>query len=189
MIRTAKRFCPEAQGCRAAATLGSIGAIVSTPKGLRPGAMPQSLSAVYLHLVFSTKGRLPLLADGDLRARLHSYLGAASRELDCPPLQVGGVADHVHILARNGRETAQAGWVKEIKRVSSRWLKTQGAAFKDFEWQGGYAVFSVSPSTLERVRAYVADQERHHRRFDYQGELRALPRRHGLEWDERHLWD
>ena len=99
--------------------------------------MPQSLSAVYLHLVFSTKDRLPKLAGGDLRARLHSFLGAASRELDCPPLQVGEVADHVHILARNGRQTAQAEWVKEIKRASSRWLKTQGAAFKDFEWQGG----------------------------------------------------
>ena len=68
-------------------------------------------------------------------------------------------------------------------------LKARTAALKDFEWQGGYAVFSVSPSTLDRVRAHVADQERHHQRFDYQGELRALLRRHGLEWDERYLWD
>jgi len=151
--------------------------------------MPQSLSAVYLHLVFSTKARRPVFADGDLRASLHAFIGAASREINCPPLQVGGVADHVHILARNGRETAQADWVKELKRVSSRWVKGQGAAFKDFEWQGGYAVFSVSPSNLDRVRAYVANQEQHHRRFDYQAELRTLLRRHGLEWNEGHLWD
>ncbi len=91
-----------------------------------------------------------------MRARLHAYIGAASRELQCPPLQVGGVADHLHILARNGREITQAEWVKEIKRVSSRWMKTQGAAFQDFEWQRGYAVFSVSRSNLDRVRAYVA---------------------------------
>jgi len=151
--------------------------------------MPQSLSAVYLHLVFSTKERRPLFADADLRARLHEYIGAVSRELDCPPLQVGGVTDHVHLLARSGREISQSEFVKEIKRVSSRWLKSQGAAFKDFEWQGGYAVFSVSPSNLDRVRDYVADQERHHRRFDYQSELRTLLRRHGLEWSEKFLWD
>jgi putative transposase len=101
-----------------------------------------------------------------LRARLHAYIGASSRELNCQPLQVGGVADHVHILARSGREIAQAEWVKELKRVSSRWIKTQGAALKDFEWQRGYAVFSVSQSNLDQVRAYIADQERHHRRFD-----------------------
>jgi REP-associated tyrosine transposase len=151
--------------------------------------MPQSLSAVYLHLVFSTKDRRPSFADADLRERLHSYIGGISRELDCPPLQVGGVGDHLHILARNGREIAQARWVKELKRVSSRWIKSQGAGLRDFEWQRGYAVFSVSPSSLERVRAYVAEQERHHRRFDYQRELRTLLQRHGLEWDERYLWD
>jgi putative transposase len=151
--------------------------------------MPQSLSAVYLHLVFSTKDRLPAFADADLRDRLHSYLGGVSRELQCPALQVGGVADHVHILARNGREIAQAEWAKEMKRVSSRWMKSHGQRFRDFEWQRGYAVFSVSPSNLDRVRAYVADRERHHRKFDYQRELRTLLQRHGLEWNENHLWD
>ena len=72
--------------------------------------MPQSLSAVYLHLVFSTKERRPFFADPEIRSRLHAYIGGASRELNCPTLQVGGVADHVHILARNGREISQAGW-------------------------------------------------------------------------------
>ncbi|MBI3721948.1 MAG: IS200/IS605 family transposase [Fimbriimonas ginsengisoli] len=151
--------------------------------------MPQSLSAVYLHLVFSTKERRPHFGDADIRARLHAYIGGASRELQCPSLQVGGVADHVHILARNGREIAQAEWVKEIKRVSSLWIKKQGAAFRDFEWQRGYAVFSVSPSNLDSVRAYVAEQARHHQRFDYPRELRTLLRRHGLEWNEKYLWD
>ena len=149
--------------------------------------MPQSLSAVYLHLVFAIKDRRPLLTDSILRARLHAYIAATSGELQCPALEVGGVADHVHLLARCGREITQADWVKELKRVSSRWLKAQKIA--DFEWQGGYAIFSVSPSNLDRVRAYVAEQERHHRRFDYQSELRDLLRRHGLEWDERYLWD
>lgn len=150
--------------------------------------MPQSLSAVYLHAVFSTKERLPLFADTAVRGRLHTFLGAASRELDCPPLQVGGVADHVHVLARIGREISQSDWVKELKRVSSRWIKTQSSAFGDFQWQRGYAIYSVSPSNLEQVRGYVANQEKHHARFDYQAELRTLLQRHGPEWDERHLW-
>lgn len=73
--------------------------------------------------------------------------------------------------------------------MSSRWMKTQGDAFKDFGWQGGYAVLSAGPSNPDQVRAYVADQERHHRRFDYQSELCALLRRHGVEWNEDHLGD
>jgi putative transposase len=151
--------------------------------------MPQSLSAVYLHVVFSTKERRPFFADAALRARLHEYMGGVAGRLDCIPIKVGGVADHVHVLLRHGREISQSELVKEVKRVSSRWLKTQGAAFKDFEWQGGYAVFSVSPSNLDRVRSYVADQDEHHRRFDYQSELRTLLRRHGVEWNEKFLWD
>ena len=151
--------------------------------------MPQSLAAVYLHLVFSTKGRRAWFAEADLRSRLHEYIGATSRELDCAPIRVGGVADHVHLLVRCGREVSLSGLVKEVKRVSSRWLKTQGKQLEGFEWQRGYAVFSVSSSNLDRVRAYVAQQEKHHAKFDYQRELRTLLQRHGLEWDENYLWD
>lgn len=151
--------------------------------------MPQSLSAVYIHVVFSTKDRRPVLSSADVRARLHAYLAVASRELDCPALEVGGVADHVHALARLGRQVAQAEWVKEIKRVSSRWLKTEIAGLADFQWQGGYAAFSVSPSNIARVRKYIVEQEAHHQRYDYRAELVSLLRRHGLDWDERYLWD
>ena len=97
--------------------------------------MPQSLSAVYLHLVFSTKERRPFFADVAMRARLHEYIGGVARRLDCVPIQVGGVADHIHLLLRHGREISQSELVKELKRVSSRWLKSQGTAFSDFEWQ------------------------------------------------------
>ena len=108
--------------------------------------MPQSLSAVYIHLVFSTKDRRPLLRDA-----LHSYLGGVSKQLDCPPILVGGVEDHVHLLARFGRTITQAEWVKELKRVSNLWLKERGRDYADFEWQGGYADFSVSQSNLEQL--------------------------------------
>ena len=151
--------------------------------------MPQSLSAVYVHLVFSTKGRQPFLQDKALRERLHAQIGEISKRLGCPPILTGGVEDHVHVLARFGRTISQAEWVKEIKRVSSLWLKEQDPKLRDFEWQGGYATFSVSKSNLKDVERYIASQEEHHRRMSFQEELRAILRKHEVEWDERYLWD
>jgi len=152
--------------------------------------MPQSLSAVYIHLVFSTKERRAFLQDEKVRNALHAYLGGISKQLECPPLRIGGVEDHVHILARLGRTITQAEWVKELKRVSSLWLKEQqGREYADFQWQGGYAGFSVSQSNLARVTEYIARQEEHHRKVTFQDELRALLRKHEIEFDERYVWD
>ena len=150
--------------------------------------MPQSLSAVYVHLVFSTKERRPFLRDENMREATHRYLGGISKQLECPPIIIGGVEDHVHLLARFGRTVTQAEWVKELKRVSNLWVKEQ-YEISDFEWQGGYAVFSVSPSNLERVKSYITNQQEHHRKMNFQDELRKLLTRHRLEWDERYLWD
>src|SRR5438128_11608514 len=138
--------------------------------------MPQSLSAVYIHLVFSTKDRRPLLRNKPTRDALHSYLGGVSKQLDCPPILIGGVEDHVHLLCRFGRTIAQAEWVKELKRLSNSWLKGQGNEYQAFEWQGGYADFSVSQSNLEQVKRYIAEQEEHHKKMSFQDELRALLR-------------
>ena len=151
--------------------------------------MPQSLSAVYIHLVFSTKERRPLLRDRATREALHAYLGGISKTLDCPPITVGGMEDHVHLLARFSRTITQAEWVKELKRVSNLWLKERGRVYADFQWQGGYADFSVSQSNLERVKKYIANQEEHHRKLSFQDELRALLRKHNVEWDARYVWD
>ena len=151
--------------------------------------MPQSLSIVYIHLVFSTKERRPFLRDQTVRDSLHAYLGGISKQLDCPPILIGGVEDHVHLLCRFARTITQAEWVKELKRVSNGWLKEQGSGFADFEWQGGYADFSVSQSNLEQVKRYIANQEEHHRKIGFQDELRELLRKHQQEWDERYVWD
>ncbi len=150
--------------------------------------MPQSLSAVYIHLVFSTKHRQPFLRDRDMRATLHSQIGGISKTLGCAPILMGGVEDHVHLLARLGRTITQSEWIKELKRVSNLWLKKE-YALSDFEWQGGYADFSVSESNLDQVKAYIASQEEHHRKIGFQDELRALLLRHRIEWDERYIWD
>ena len=151
--------------------------------------MPQSLSAVYIHLVFLTKERRPFLRDQVIRESLHAYAGVVSKELGCPPLKVGGVEDHVHLLCRLARTITQAEWVKEIKRVSSLWLKDQSRDYQDFQWQGGYADFSVSQSNLAEVSQYIVEQEQHHKKMSFQDELRALLRKHKIEWDEGYVWD
>ena len=152
-----------------------------------PSPMPQSLSAVYIHLVFSTKDRRPFLRDKPTRDALHSYLGGVNKQLDCPPILVGGVEDHVHLLARFGRTITQAEWVKELKRVSNLWLKERSRDYADFEWQGGYADFSVSQSNFEQMKQYITGQEEHHRKVGFQDELRALLRKHEIEWDEKYV--
>ena len=130
--------------------------------------MPQSLSAVYIHLIFSTKERYPYLHDENLQRDLHAYLGEVSKRLDCPPIRVGGVEDHVHVLSRFGRTITQAEWIKELKRVSNIWLKTEGG-LRHFQWQAGYADFSVSASNLEQVKRYIENQKEHHRRMGLPG--------------------
>ena len=150
--------------------------------------MPQSLSAVYIHLIFSTKERYPYLQDENLQQALHAHLGEVSKRLACPPIRVGGVEDHVHILARFGRTITQAEWVKELKRVSNDWLKTE-AGLRHFQWQSGYADFSVSAADLETVKRYIENQKEHHRRIGFQDEVRSLLREYSMEWDERYLWD
>lgn len=152
--------------------------------------MPQSLSAVYLHAVFSTKQRRPFLRDVAVRAEMHAYLGGISKQLACQPIIVGGIDDHVHLLVRFGRTITQADWIKEIKRVSSAWIKERAPGdCGDFAWQAGYGVFSVSGSRLDAVHEYIATQEAHHRRASFEDEFRGLLRKHGLEWDERYVWD
>ena len=150
--------------------------------------MPQSLSAVYIHLVYSTKDRRPFLTDETIRESLHRYLGRISKQLGSAPIIVGGVEDHVHLLARFGRTITQAEWVKELKRVSNLWVKKEHRIL-NFEWQGGYAAFSVSQSDLEKVKKYIANQPEHHKKMNFQDELRLLLKQHHVEWDERYIWE
>ena len=150
--------------------------------------MPQSLSAVYIHLIFSTKNRQPFLRNKVIRTALHAELGGISKTLDCPPIITGGVEDHVHLLARFGRTITQAEWINELKRVSNLWLK-KAYSISDFEWQSGYADFSVSQSNLEHVTKYIANQEEHHLKIGFQDEVRALLSKHQMEWDERYIWE
>ncbi len=124
----------------------------------------------------------------ELRLSLHGFVGEISKRLECAPLCVGGVEDHVHILARLGRTITQAEWIKELKRASTVWLKSQPTV-SEFSWQSGYGCFSVSVSNIDAVSAYIIQQEEHHKKLSFQGEFRALLRKHGETWDEKYLWD
>ena len=151
--------------------------------------MPQSLSNVLVHIVFSTKERHPFLLDSTLRAGMHQHLAAVCTQLRCPVIKVGGVEDDVHILARQARTITLAEWVKEIKRTSSLWAKEPRQGCHGFHWQAGYGAFSVSQSQSAAVQRSIARQPEHHRRLSFQDELRTLLHRHSIAYDERYVWD
>ena len=149
--------------------------------------MPQSLANVLIHTVFSTKHRQPFLREEQLRDEMHRYLGGVAKTLGCQPLTVGGVEDHVHLLTTLSRTSTIADFVKETKRVSTVWV--QGKGRPGFHWQAGYGVFSVGQSEVERVRAYIRDQAVHHTGVSFQEEYRKVLAAHGIEFDERYVWD
>jgi putative transposase len=150
--------------------------------------MSQSLSKVILHIVFSTKDREPLI-DKAIRPRLHAYVATVCRDLGADVPIVGGVADHVHIVTALPRTISQAELIEQIKTASSKWIKQADVYYHRFYWQRGYSAFSVSPSQLEPLLRYVQNQEEHHRTHSFQEEYRELLRKHGVEFDERYVWD
>jgi len=126
--------------------------------------MPQSLSSVYIHLVFSTKDRQPFLRDTVIQKEMHAYLGGVSKKLDCSPVIIGGVEDHVHLLCRLARTLSQADWVKEIKRGSNLWLKQKDSKYQNFFWQNGYAerlIGSIRRECLDHVIVFSEHHLRH----------------------------
>jgi len=153
-----------------------------------PLRMPQSLSFLLVHLIFSTKDRAPNL-NLSVRPNLHAYLATVARNTNCECFRVGGVADHVHLAIRLSRTTTIAQLVEELKTSSSKWLKTQAPGLKHFAWQHGYGAFSVGPSDLEALASYIDAQEEHHRHLSFQEEYRAFLKRYGIEFDERYTWD
>ena len=152
--------------------------------------MPQSLSKVLIHVIFSTRSRQPFLKNRDDRLRVHEFIGGISREQASSPFIVGGTADHVHLLASLGRLVSQAELIKEVKRASSLWIKKElGKPYRLFAWQTGYGVFSISQSQISATRKYIADQEKHHQKLSFQDEFRRFLKKYEITYDERFLWD
>lgn len=150
--------------------------------------MPQSLSYLLTHIVFSTKDRAPVL-EATVRPGLHAYLATVARNADCECFRAGGVADHVHLAVRLSRTATMASRVEELKTSSSKWLKTQSVLLTGFAWQRGYGAFSVGPSDLNALLRYIDTQEEHHKTRTFQDEYRAFLKKYGVVRDERYMWD
>ena len=150
--------------------------------------MAQSLSKIYVHLVFSTKNRERSIPD-HLRPKLHSDMGGILRDNKCIPVEINTEPDHAHVLFILARTEALSEVVGHLKKGATNWLHEQSPEFSGFYWQNGYGAFSVSQSGIAEVQKYVQEQQKHHLKLSFQDEFRALLRKHEIEYDERYVWD
>jgi putative transposase len=150
--------------------------------------VPQSLSNILVHLIYSTKNRERLINDA-VREELHRYSAAIFKACDCPAILINSVEDHVHTVFALARTATISHIVEEVKTSTSKWIKSKGTEFSRFYWQAGYGGFSVSQSNLDQVLKYVANQAEHHRHKTFQEEYREFLKRHGIAFDERYVWD
>jgi putative transposase len=150
--------------------------------------MPQSLSSVLIHLVFSTKNRQPLITE-TIESELYKYLAGIFRNNGSPSLLIGGDNNHIHTLFALSRSGSIAQLVKEVKSSSSKWIKGIGDEFQHFQWQTGYGAFSIGESGVECLKDYISNQKEHHRRSSYEDEFRLLCRKYKIAIDERFIWD
>jgi REP element-mobilizing transposase RayT len=150
--------------------------------------MPQSLARLHIHLIFSTKNREPFITDV-VRDSLHAYMATVLQNLGCVPVLINSVEDHVHLLFDMSRTVAISKTVEDVKKSSSKWIKTQSSELANFSWQSGYGAFAVSESNVEAVREYIAKQREHHRQKTFQEEYRQFLERNRITFDEKYVWD
>lgn len=150
--------------------------------------MPQSLSSLLVHLVFSTKNREPVITPA-IELELHRFMATIFRSAGCPSLAINGTADHVHVLFNLSRTKTVADIVERVKTKSSQWVKDKGPIYRHFHWQGGYYAFSIGQSQVEVVKKYIARQKVHHRKRTFQDEMRLLFAKYLVKYDEKYVWD
>ena len=148
--------------------------------------MANTYTSLHYHLVFSTKNRQPFLVEA-IRDRVFAYLGGIARKNGINALEIGGVADHVHLLLSIPAPLLVSKAVQLLKGGSSHWLKETFPNINDFAWQDGYAAFTVGQSRLDDIRAYIRSQPEHHRTKTFVQEYRGFLARHHVEYDERYL--
>lgn len=150
--------------------------------------MPGTYSQILVHIVFSTKHREPFIEE-PLRPRLYDYMGGIVRAERAVLLAIGGMPDHVHLLVRWRTDAAISDLMRTLKAGSSGWVHQTFAERREFAWQEGYSAFSVSTSAKQDVERYIANQQEHHTNRDFKDELLALLRAHGVEFQEKYLFD
>jgi putative transposase len=150
--------------------------------------VPQSLSSILIHLVFSTKHREPFITT-NIEPELHSYLAMILREFNSPAISINGTTNHVHVLFALSRTVTIADLVEEVKKRSSKWIKTKGIEYRNFQWQTGYGAFSIGQSTVEALKKYIAGQKEHHRHRSFEEEYLNFLEKYGVAYDEKYVWD
>ena len=146
--------------------------------------MGSTFFSLHYHIVFSTKERRPLIR-AEWRPRLHSYLGGIIRRMNAVAEIVGGVEDHVHLMASLRPVHCLADVMRDLKKDSTNWVKDN--LDRRFAWQKGYAAFTVSPSPIDAVRNYIGRQETHHRKHSFVDELKDLVGKAGVAYEEKYL--
>lgn len=149
--------------------------------------MAQTLANILVHVIFSTKERRHLIK-ADVREALHAYMAGTLNNLDSPCLAIGGTSNHVHLLTALSKKTALSEVVGQLKKSSSKWIKTKGPAYAHFAWQEGYGAFSIGRSQVEALKRYIASQEEHHKTKSFEAELIATLKKYAVVYDEQHLW-
>lgn len=150
--------------------------------------MSQSLAQVYIHIIFSVKNRKPLILES-FQTELYAYIASILKSTGTNLLKIGGTEDHIHILAVLSRKYSISKIMEEIKKSSSKWLKTKDIKLSNFYWQQGYGIFSVSQSQVENVKRYIEFQKKHHQKNSYQDEFREILKKYNLLFDEKYVWD
>lgn len=148
--------------------------------------MSQSLTKLFVHITFHVK-RSSVLMRKEEQKSLYAYIGSIIKDNQSIPIIINGVENHIHILCVQSKNIAMSKLVEEIKRHSSRWIKTQNEYYETFSWQGGYAAFSVSPSVLQKTITYIENQEEHHRNKNEKEELILFLKQYDLEYNEKYL--
>ncbi len=149
--------------------------------------MSQSLCKIYLHVIFHVKTTSVRIKGEDLE-HIHAYIGQLVNETGCQSIRVGGVENHIHALLLLSREETISHLVEEMKRKSSRWIKTLSPHYATFAWQGGYAAYSVSQSVVDKTLAYIKNQREHHKKRSFQEEYIEFLKLYNIEYDERFVF-
>ena len=150
--------------------------------------MSQSLASIKIHLIFSTKFRMPWL-DPCIRRECFNYLAVVAQNSGSKVYEIGGMSDHVHLLLTLPRTLTVSKLVEQLKTSTSKWIKSKRAFLKQFAWQSGYSVFSVSESQTERVQRYIQDQEIHHQKSNFQDEIIRFLKASKVEFNQNYLLD
>ena len=149
--------------------------------------LANTYTSLHLHIIFSTKNRLPWISQ-DIEKRIWDYLGGIARRNQMTPVRIGGIEDHVHVVVGVKPTMAPSKAAQLLKGGSSKWIHEEFPSLADFEWQDGYGAFTVSKSNLPELCSYVDNQREHHRVRTFQEEFRAFLDKHQIEYDERYLW-